>query len=148
MLGKALFLCATLIAAMALKRRVEAGESFDVIVPGPDLIKELVAQRKDAMRPKLRPMPEGAGVGALERGEVDLVATGSGAAVGLRGYEVVGPLPREVQSYVNFSIGVAADSTSGDAARALMRYLTSAGVAQAFAANGLERIDQVVGGVR
>jgi len=187
-----------------IKRRVEGGEAFDVVIPGPELIGDLVKQGKVApdanapfgrtgvglavltgtpapdistpgklrdallaakaighsregqsgvgfraaldklgianlMRPKLRTFDEGGYVEALKSGEIDMVASGMGPILEMRGVEVLGPLPRDVQSYVRFSIGVATAARDPAAARAFMRFLTSAEVAPAFKARGLER---------
>lgn len=187
-----------------LKRRIEAGEAFDIVIPGPQLIDDLVRQGRvaadahaefgrtgvalgvrkgaplphidtperlkrallnakavghskegqsgvgfraaldrlgisDAMRPKLRTYDEGGYAAALQRGEIDMVASGLGPLLEMRGVDLVGPLPPEVQSYVRFSIGVSTGTTNPEPARALMRYLTSPGVAPTFKSRGVER---------
>ena len=187
-----------------LKRRIEAGEAFDIVIPGPDLIAELVKQGKVAadanapfartgvalavragaprpdistadklrrvlldakavghsregqsgvhfraaieklgiareMAPKLRPFDDGAAEQALQRGEIDLTAGGTGPILEMKAGQYIGGLPPEVQSYVRFSIGVSSGAKDPLAARELMRYLTSPAVAPAFKAKGLER---------
>ena len=187
-----------------LKRRIEAGEAFDVVIPGPELIDELVRQGKVAadtraafgrtgvalgvrkgapkpdistpeklkrvlldakavghsregqsgvhfraalerlgiakeMAPKLRPYDDGGSSVALQKGEIDIAASGTGPILEMPGVDLLGGLPPEVQSYVRFSIGVSTAAKDPQAARALARYLTSPAVAPAFKAKGLER---------
>jgi molybdate transport system substrate-binding protein len=187
-----------------LKRRIEAGEAFDVVIPGPELIDELVRQgkvaadtraafgrtgvglavRKGAPRPdistpenlkrallaakavshskegqsgvhfrealnrlgiaeemrlKLKAYDERDAAIALQKGELDIVASGMGVVMEMPGADFLGGLPPQVQSYVKFSIGVAAASKQPEAARALQRFLTSPAVAPALKAKGMER---------
>jgi len=187
-----------------LKRRIEAGEAFDVVIPGPELVDELVRQGKVAadtraafgrtgvslgvrkgapkpdistpeklkrvlldaravghsregqsgvhfraalerlgiakeMAPKLRPYDDGGSSVALQKGEIDIAASGTGPILEMPGADYLGGLPPEVQSYVRFSIGVSAAAKDPQAARALARFLTSPAVAPAFKAKGLER---------
>ena len=42
-----------------------------------------------------------------------------------QGLELVGPLPGDLQSYINFSTGVATNSHSAAAAKALIKFLTA-----------------------
>jgi molybdate transport system substrate-binding protein len=192
------------VVIAVIKRRIEAGEAFDVVIPGPELVQELVKEGKvaadanapfgrtgvglavrqgapkpdistpenlgrallaasavghsregqsgvgfraaleklgiaDAMRPKLRTYEEGGYVAALKSGEIDMVASGMGPVLEMRGVEVLGPLPAEVQSYVRFSIGVSTAAKDPTAARALMRFLTSPQAALVFRAKGMEK---------
>jgi molybdate transport system substrate-binding protein len=187
-----------------LKRRIEAGEAFDVVIPGPELIDELVKQGKVAadtraafgrtgvalavrkgapkpdistpenlkhallaakavghskegqsgvhfrealkrlgiaeqMRPKLRAYDEAGAAIALQKGELDIVASGMGVIMEMPGADFLGGLPPQLQSYVKFSIGVSAASKQPEAARALQRFLTSPVMAPAFKAKGMER---------
>jgi molybdate transport system substrate-binding protein len=187
-----------------LKRRIEAGEAFDIVIPGPELIDELVKQGKVAsdtraafgrtgvalgvrkgapkpdistpeklkrvlldaravghsregqsgvhfraalerlgiaqeMAPKLRAYDDGGASIALQKGEIDIAASGTGPILEMPGADYLGGLPPEVQSYVRFSIGVSTAAKDPQAARALARFLTSPAAAPAFKAKGLER---------
>jgi ABC-type molybdate transport system substrate-binding protein len=77
------------------------------------------------MKGKLRPYPSGGAVGAVARGEADLVLIGIAAIVDMGAAELVGWLPAELQSYIVYagSIGVAAKQSQ--AARTLLSLLTS-----------------------
>lgn len=187
-----------------LKRRIDGGETFDIVIPGPELIDELVRQGKVAadahapfgrtgvalavrkgapkpdistpeklkrvlldakavghsregqsgvhfraaldrlgiaqeMAPKLRAFDEGGASVALQKGEIDIAAGGTGPILEMPGADFLGGLPPQVQSYVRFSIGVSTAAKDPQAARALVRFLTSPAAAPAFKAKGLER---------
>src|SRR5215471_9783087 len=158
-----------------LKRRIEAGEAFDVVIPGPELIDQLVTQGRVAadtraafgrtgvalgvpkgapkpdistpeklkralldartvghakegltgvyflealkrlgileeMLPKLRPLSGGEDSVLMQKGELDIIASGMGVIMELPATDLVGGLPPEVQSYVRFAIGVSTTS--------------------------------------
>lgn len=54
------------------------------------------------------------------------------------GVELVGPLPKEVQSYVSFAAGVSAKSGNAEAGKAMIQFLKSSAAASVFQAKGLE----------
>ena len=187
-----------------LKRRIDAGEAFDIVIPSPEVIDELIRQGKIAadtraafgrtgvalgvrkgapkpdistpenlkrvlleanvvghskegqsgvnflealnrlgilqeMRPKLRALNDEEQVIALQRGELDISTSGMGVIMEMPGADFLGGLPPELQSYVKFAIGVGAASKELEAARALVRFLTSSAVAPTFKAKGMER---------
>lgn len=187
-----------------LKRRIEAGEAFDIVIPGPELIDDLIKQGKVAadtqaafgrtgvalgvrkgapkpdistpeslkralldakivahskegqsgvhflqaldrlgilqeMRPKLRALTGDEATIAMRKGELDILASGMGVIMEMSEADFLGDLPPEVQSYVRFSIGVSSASKEPEAARALVRFLTSPAVAPTFKAKGMER---------
>lgn len=187
-----------------LKRRIEAGEAFDIVIPGPELIDDLIRQDKVAadtgaafgrtgialamrkgapkldistpenlkralldakaighskqgqsgvhflealnrlgiaqeIRPKLKAYDGDDQSIAMQKGELDIAVGGTGPIMEMPGTEFLGGLPPTLQSYVKFSIGVSAASREPEAARALVRFLTSPAVAPAFKAKGLER---------
>jgi len=187
-----------------LKRRIDAGEPFDVVIPSPELVDELIKQGKIAadtraafgrtgvalgvpkgapkpdistpenlkrallsakvvghskegqtgvhflealnrlgimqeMRPKLRALAGGEQVAAMQKRELDILASGMGVIMEMPEADFVGGLPPEVQGYVKFGIGVSAASKEAEASRALVRFLTSPGATPAFKAKGMER---------
>src|SRR6267154_745754 len=180
-----------------LKRRIDAGEAFDIVIPSPEVIDELIRQGKIApdtraafgrtgvglgvrkgapkpdistpenlkrvlleanvvghskegqsgvnflealnrlgilqeMRPKLRALNDEEQDIALQRGELDISTSGMGVIMEMPGADFLGALPPELQSYVKFAIGVGAASKELEAARALVRFLTSSAVAPTF----------------
>jgi molybdate transport system substrate-binding protein len=54
------------------------------------------------------------------------------------GAEYVGPLPAELQDYVNFAVGVLAVSKHRDAAQALVKFLSSPEAAPLIQKSGME----------
>jgi hypothetical protein len=52
---------------------------------------------------------------------------------------LVGPLPAEVQHYVNFAEGIGPNSKNIDAGKALMKFFSSPVVAPTLKAKGMER---------
>lgn len=55
------------------------------------------------------------------------------------GVDLVGPLPAEVQHYVNFAEGIGPNSKNVDAGKALMKFFASPAVAPTLKAKGMER---------
>jgi molybdate transport system substrate-binding protein len=54
------------------------------------------------------------------------------------GADYVGPLPAELQGYVNFAVGVLAVSKERDAAQALVKFMASAEAAPLIRKSGME----------
>jgi molybdate transport system substrate-binding protein len=92
----------------------------------------------EAMEKKLRPYPAGVAVGAVARGEADLVVTGVAPILYEPGAELVGWLPPELQSYNVFTGSIGAAATQVDAAQALLTLLTSPATIALFKAQGFE----------
>jgi molybdate transport system substrate-binding protein len=56
----------------------------------------------------------------------------------VKGIELVGPVPKELQSYVSFRGGVSANAKNAEAARAVVKFFTSSKAGSAYKARGLE----------
>jgi molybdate transport system substrate-binding protein len=54
------------------------------------------------------------------------------------GVELVGPVPAEFQSYVNFAAGIAANTQDADAGKALIQFIGGPAAAQVIKAKGME----------
>ena len=54
------------------------------------------------------------------------------------GAELVGPLPSELQNYINFAAGVGSAAKDPDAAKALIKFLTAPAAVPVFKAKGME----------
>jgi molybdate transport system substrate-binding protein len=79
-------------------------------------------------------------VGALiARGDAEIGFQQMSELLPIKGIDVVGPLPSEVQRVTIFAAGVAAHSKHPDAARAYIQFLASAQASSAVARTGLER---------
>ena len=94
----------------------------------------------DALKPKLMldAAEEGRPQKNVAEGKADLVITLIPEIRFFPGVELVGPVPAEFQSYINFSAGVGTNAHDAEAAKALIRFITgSAGVA-VLKAKGME----------
>ncbi|MBI1776376.1 MAG: molybdate ABC transporter substrate-binding protein [Proteobacteria bacterium] len=93
----------------------------------------------DALKNKLKLYPDGAGaMEAVARGEIVLGAGQISEIMPVKGVDLAGPLPDELQLRTIYTAGLAAKSTSPEAARALLRLLRSAEMAPAFKASGFD----------
>lgn len=94
----------------------------------------------DQMKPKLMPA---VGAGQPQRdvaaGKAEMVITLVPEIADFKELEVVGPLPGDLQSYIDFSAGIAANSKNAEGAKALIKYLTSPTVAHTLKTKGIER---------
>jgi molybdate transport system substrate-binding protein len=84
---------------------------------------------------------EGERVAAVvARGEAEIGFQQISELLPVPGADFVGPLPDEVQKVTVFSAGIAVGAKHADAARALIRYLTSPAATQEITKSGLEQI--------
>ncbi len=104
------------------KRRIEGGEAFDVALVTPPMIADLVKQGKIV-----------AGTSA------DIARTGLGVA-SVRGAELLGPLPSELQTFVVLTSGIAAGTKEAAPARELIKFLAAPDAAQVMKAHGMESL--------
>ena len=93
----------------------------------------------DAVKPKLmldaeagRPQMNVAG------GKADLVISLIPEIKFFPGVDFVGPIPAELQSYVNFAAGIAANPRDADAAKALIQFFTSPAIVPVLKSKGME----------
>jgi molybdate transport system substrate-binding protein len=93
----------------------------------------------EQVKAKAKLASNGAGVGELlVNGDAELGAILVNEIMAIKGVEVVGPLPGELQSYTAFHSGVSSASRSSAAAKALARFLTSPDSARVFKTKGQE----------
>lgn len=76
----------------------------------------------------------------LAAGEAELGFAPSAVFVGAAGVETVGPFPPELQSYIQLTAGVGSASPQPDAARALIKHLTSPDAVAVFKSKGFEAV--------
>ncbi|PDT02160.1 molybdate ABC transporter substrate-binding protein [Rhizobium chutanense] len=188
-----------------VKKQIEAGEAFDLVIINPPMVRDLIASGKVKAGSEVAFGRIGMGVAAkagsrvLDIGSVEafadalksaasiayasdgtsggyflglldrlgiadavkpkLVAAAGGqtaAAVGRGGAELAvvpvtsilaaapevmlaGRFPAELQSYIDFAIGISADSTDAEAAKQLSEFLASPAVDDILKARGVER---------
>jgi len=77
---------------------------------------------------------------AVARGDAELGFQQMSELIPVAGIDVVGPIPEEVQKITLFSAGMAANARHPQAARALLRFMSSSSAVPAIARSGLEPI--------
>ena len=92
----------------------------------------------EEMKPRLRPVVGGAVVKLIASGEAELGIATVPTILAAPGVELVGPLPRDLQTYVSFSAGVTSGAKEPKAAESLINYLRSAAAIEVMKAKGLE----------
>ncbi|HXA66278.1 MAG TPA: substrate-binding domain-containing protein [Bryobacteraceae bacterium] len=75
---------------------------------------------------------------AVADGQAEMVMTLISEILPVKGVELVGPVPKELQSYVSFRGGVSAHTKNAEASRAVVKFFTSSKAAAAYRARGLE----------
>ena len=94
----------------------------------------------DEVKPSLVAVRGGQTAPAVGRGEAELgVVPVTSILAAAPEVVLVGRFPAELQSYVDFAIGISIDSKDAAAARRLSEFLTSRAVDDTLAAKGLER---------
>ena len=79
----------------------------------------------EPMKPKLKPTSVANVVKAVASGEADLVVHVMPGILAERGIELVGPVPAEIQSYVELTAGLSAAAKEPEASKELITFLTS-----------------------
>jgi len=93
----------------------------------------------DIMKPKLKLDPEpGRPQKNVAEGKVDLVISLIPEIKYFPGVDLVGPLPAELQSYVNFAMAAAASPHDADGAKALIQFMAGPAVPPVLKAKGME----------
>ena len=93
----------------------------------------------DQIKEKVKQTPSGVQVGELlARGEADLGFQQVSELLHVKGIEYLGPLPADIQYITVFSAGLHKAATAPDAAKALMKFLTSSEAAPFIRKTGME----------
>jgi molybdate transport system substrate-binding protein len=98
---------------------------------------ELLGIARD-MQPKLKVLRGGPAGLDLIQGQVDMVASSTGAVLGNPTADFAGGFPREIQRYLNFTAGISATTKEPKAAKELLSFLMSPAAMAVFKARGLE----------
>ena len=75
---------------------------------------------------------------AVADGEAEMVMTLVSEILPAKGVELLGPVPKELQSYVSFRGGVSSNTKNAEASRAAVKFLSSAKTSPAYKARGME----------
>ena len=128
----------------ALKTALLAAKSITYAQDGASRIYILQMQDKLGIADKMKAktIPEQGSVRANARvadGSAEMVLTLVSEILPAPGVQLVGPLPAEVQHYVNFAEGIGPNSKNTEAGKALVKFFASSAVAPTLKAKGMER---------
>ena len=90
------------------------------------------------VKPKAKLIPGGAVAEHVARGEAELGIHQISEILPVKGITLVGPLPAEIQNYTVYAAGVGAHAKESDAAKALIKTLTSPAAAEVLKSKGME----------
>jgi molybdate transport system substrate-binding protein len=129
-------------SADALKKTLLAAKSIGYST-GPSGLYMLSVFEKlgvaDQVKGKLRQTPSGVFVGTLiANGEAEIGFQQVSELVHFPGIDYVGPLPGDLQRMTMFSAGIHAGAKQPDAAKALVKFITSPAAASVIKKHGLE----------
>src|SRR5215475_3193532 len=111
-----------------------AGRSSGIYVAG--LLDKLGVAAE--VKPKAKLIPGGAVAEHIARGEAELGIHQISEILHVQGVTLVGPLPAEIQNYTVYAAGLGAQAKEGDAAKALLKTLTSPAAAEVLKSKGME----------
>jgi molybdate transport system substrate-binding protein len=92
----------------------------------------------EVMKPKLRPMGGEHNVEAVASGEAEMVVVVASRIYGVPGVDMIGLLPKELQTWIGFGAGVATATKEPAAARAFAQFLTAPAAASVLKPIGIE----------
>jgi molybdate transport system substrate-binding protein len=93
----------------------------------------------DQIKQKMKQIPPGEAVGDLvARGEAEIGLHQMSELLPVKGIDIVGPLPPDVQQITVFSAGLHVGASNPDAAQALVRFITAPAAAAAIKKHGME----------
>ena len=106
---------------------------------GAYFLKVLDALEIPQLRSRLRPVPGGAVIEAIARGDADVTIITTPNIVGVAGVELAGLLPTSLQNYTTFVGAVAAPLDDSAPAYALLKFLKSDSARDVLTRRGFER---------
>jgi molybdate transport system substrate-binding protein len=93
----------------------------------------------DALKGKVKPLPpENPAANAVANGEAEIGMTQISEILPYAGAELVGPFPKEIQLTTSFAAAVGTNAGEAEAAKALIKFITSPAAAEVFKAKGLD----------
>src|SRR5215470_6016089 len=90
------------------------------------------------VKPKAKLIHGGAVAEHIAKGEAELGIHQISEILPVKGVTLVGPLPAEIQNYTVYAAGLGAQAKEGDAAKALLKTLTSPAAAEVLKSKGME----------
>jgi molybdate transport system substrate-binding protein len=94
----------------------------------------------DDMKGKARQIPAEPVAGVVARGDAEIGLQQISEMLPVKGVDIVGPLPPELQKITVFSAGIATGAKEPEAGMELIKYLTSAAARDAIVKSGMEPI--------
>lgn len=91
------------------------------------------------IRSKLKSVSGGAVVDAVAKGDADMTVITMPNIIGVAGVQSAGALPAELQNYTTFTAGASSQTKEAEAAKALLKFLSSPESASVLKAKGMER---------
>ena len=93
----------------------------------------------EQVKPKMKQTATGVFVGSIiANGDVEIGFQQVSELSQYEGVDYVGPLPAEVQNYTTFSSGILSNAKEAEAARALVRHITSPQAGAVYRKRGME----------
>ena len=92
----------------------------------------------EQMRPKMRPMPAEYNVEIVADGGADYVVVVASRISGVKGVQLVGRIPEELQTWIGFTGGVCSIARQPEAAREMLRFFTLPAAAKVYEAAGIQ----------
>ncbi len=83
-------------------------------------------------------MPAEYNVEVVASGEADMVVVVASRISGVRGVQLVGRIPEELQTWIGFTAGVGSAAREPRAAQAMLRFFTTPAAAEVLRATGVE----------
>lgn len=125
----------TLLAAKSISYADPAKGGLSGVVAGKAIERLGIAEQ---MKAKTTLVPSAQSPDLVAKGEVELGIAQASEIVPVAGVQLVGPLPGELGSLTLFTGGVGAESTSADAAKSLIQFLSGPEAAASFKAKGFQ----------
>ena len=125
----------------AVMGRIGLGAAIKAGAPRPDISTNLIilnAIKFDEMKSKMRPMPGEYNVEVVATGDVDMVVVVASRIFGVPGVDMIGLLPKELQTWIGFATGISSNTQHLQAARDLTRFLTAPEAAKVYTRMGIE----------
>lgn len=94
----------------------------------------------DAIKAKSKMIPAEPVGEVVARGDADLGFQQMSELMPIKGIDIVGPIPAEIQKVTTFSAGVAANAKEAQAAAALIKFLAAPSAAVVIANSGIEPV--------
>jgi molybdate transport system substrate-binding protein len=93
----------------------------------------------DQIKSKMKQIPPGEAVGELvARGDAEIGFHQVSELLPIKGIDIVGPLPPDIQEITVFSAGIHTSATQADAAKALAAFLTAPAAAPMIKKHGMD----------